>query len=214
MLKIGSNKGEETLKKVAVIGGTGFLGVQVCKAALEAGFQVVSISRTGKPSKHDCDFTKAMPIDFLALDIFQEERLRVAISTCDVVIDLVGILFEKKSQNLTYQKMIVESAQMISRAAQQTNVSVVIFVSAAIGIPVVGKKYLRAKRKAEYFFQGKSFEGKIIRPPLLYGKDKKSSIYLASLLSAGMHIPFLKSILQPYQAEAVEEVAKKVVALC
>lgn len=214
MLKVGSNKGEETLKKVAVIGGTGFLGIEVCKAALEEGFRVVSISRTGQPTNQNDDFTQAMPIDFLALDIFQAERLKETISTCDVVIDLVGILFEKKFQNLTYQKMIVESAQIISNAAQQTNVSVVIFVSAAIGIPLIGKKYLLAKREAEHLFKGKSFEGKIIRPPLLYGKAKKSSIYLAYLLKVGMYLPFLKNVLRPYQAEAVEEVAKKIVALC
>jgi phosphoglycerate dehydrogenase-like enzyme len=39
----------EGKKKVMVLGGTGFVGQEICKQALEAGFDVVAVSRRGVP---------------------------------------------------------------------------------------------------------------------------------------------------------------------
>jgi uncharacterized protein YbjT (DUF2867 family) len=35
--------------KVLVLGGTGFVGTEVCKQALQAGYDVVALSRRGVP---------------------------------------------------------------------------------------------------------------------------------------------------------------------
>lgn len=37
------------IKKILIIGGTGLLGSSICRSALNKGYQVLSLTRTGKP---------------------------------------------------------------------------------------------------------------------------------------------------------------------
>ncbi|XP_074573489.1 uncharacterized protein LOC141829913 [Curcuma longa] len=40
-------------EKIVVLGGTGFVGSAICKAAVSKGIEVVSVSRSGRPSYTD-----------------------------------------------------------------------------------------------------------------------------------------------------------------
>ena len=40
-------------KKLLVLGGSGYLGSRICRAAVEAGYKVTALSRRGGPPKMD-----------------------------------------------------------------------------------------------------------------------------------------------------------------
>ena len=67
------------MARLLVLGGTGFVGLEVCRAAVRDGFSVTALSRRGKPScALDSELAK---VQWIACDATQSGRLRAIIGT-------------------------------------------------------------------------------------------------------------------------------------
>ena len=77
--------------RVAVIGGTGFIGKRVCQQLVAAGCSVVSVSRRGAPPELENTGSWARDVEWVTADAFSlgsaEEEL---VGPVDAAVSLVG----------------------------------------------------------------------------------------------------------------------------
>ena len=87
-------------KKILVLGGAGFLGKAVVDNLLEVGARVLVLTRN--ENKIKLSKTSALPGQFeiISANIFEEGILEKYIQDKYAVINLCGILFERKITNL------------------------------------------------------------------------------------------------------------------
>ncbi|CDO91742.1 unnamed protein product [Kluyveromyces dobzhanskii CBS 2104] len=87
------------VRKLVVLGGTGFLGKRICEAAIEANFQVVALSRSGKATSSE---PWAKEVEWKSCDIFDPETYAPVLRNATDVVHSLGILLESEN----YKKQI------------------------------------------------------------------------------------------------------------
>ncbi|PKX92794.1 ubiquinone biosynthesis protein COQ11 [Aspergillus novofumigatus IBT 16806] len=86
-------------KRVVVAGGNGFLGSRICKSAVNRGWSVTSLSRSGEPrwdtvtSSHDRP-TWANSVEWAKADLLKPDTYKPFLRDADVVVHSMGILLE------------------------------------------------------------------------------------------------------------------------
>ena len=74
-------------RRLVVVGGTGFVGTRVVRAALSQGLRVASVSRSGKLIRDDPTLAGA---EFLAADVEDKASLRRVLDGADAVVSCLG----------------------------------------------------------------------------------------------------------------------------
>ncbi|KAF2862073.1 NAD(P)-binding protein [Piedraia hortae CBS 480.64] len=88
---------------------------------------------------------------------------------------------------LTYELMNRDSAVLLAKEANEANVPVFGFVSAAAGAPVLPARYITTKREAEATIHARfpRMRGVFIRPGFLYDSSRSFTMPLAALTYGG-----------------------------
>ncbi|QPG77167.1 hypothetical protein FOA43_004573 [Brettanomyces nanus] len=91
-------------QKIVVFGGNGFLGRRICQASIRKGFNVTSVSMSGKEPKlvtpSDSEWIKK--VNWTKGDVFKPETYRNEIKDAVGVVHSIGILLE----NQNYKKVV------------------------------------------------------------------------------------------------------------
>ncbi|KAH7921743.1 NAD(P)-binding protein [Leucogyrophana mollusca] len=84
------------IQKVLVVGGNGFIGSAVCKAALARGMEVTSISSSGRPYRTPKGHTPAWAskVDWRKADALRPETYAQLLSGVNAVVHTLGTLLE------------------------------------------------------------------------------------------------------------------------
>ncbi|CCH45895.1 hypothetical protein BN7_5482 [Wickerhamomyces ciferrii] len=100
------------MSKLVVLGGNGFLGRRICQAGINAGFQVTSLSRSGKPPKLTPLENKTWieKVDWKSADIFQPNSYKDELKDAKSVIHSLGILLE----NQNYKSSINSNSSILN----------------------------------------------------------------------------------------------------
>ncbi|RUP21721.1 hypothetical protein BC936DRAFT_139168, partial [Jimgerdemannia flammicorona] len=95
-LAMASSTATTAAKKVLVVGGTGFLGLNVCRVAAMKGWEVVSLSRRGlQPSFYDRGTPDwAEKVTWVSGDSLEPSTYAEHLVGAHSVIHTVGILME------------------------------------------------------------------------------------------------------------------------
>lgn len=152
-------------KIACVFGGTGFIGRQVVRGLCKAGYRVKIISRVPESAFEEkvsgsVGQVVAVPCDY------SPEAVSSVIRGCDVVINLVGILYEKKKN--TFERIHTELPQTIAQACTHHNVARFIHVS-ALGVDRNQSKYARSKKHGEEAVVRFYPSATILRPSIVFG---------------------------------------------
>ncbi|WFC98644.1 hypothetical protein MYAM1_001375 [Malassezia yamatoensis] len=87
-------------RNLLVVGGNGFVGSAVCKQALSQGWDVQSISGSGRPFKtpkgHAPAWTESDKMHWHKADALQPSQYKEIAASCNAVVHTVGILMETK----------------------------------------------------------------------------------------------------------------------
>ncbi|KAI6150431.1 hypothetical protein BKA82DRAFT_993276 [Pisolithus tinctorius] len=90
---------EPLVQKILVVGGNGFIGSAVCRAALARGIQVTSISSSGRPYRTPKGHAPAWvsKVEWRKADALVPETYADLLPNVDGVVHTIGILLEDRS---------------------------------------------------------------------------------------------------------------------
>ena len=153
-----------------VFGGTGFVGSFICKELAWAGYNIVSVSKSGI-NKY-LNESEAMHIKFIQSDIFEDDNWVSELNDSIAVINCIGILFQKKKRNITYRRLIYETTEKIANAAKEKKVKNFIHISAIKPPSFILREYHVYKTRSEDYLRNQNFRLLIIKPRIIVSPKK------------------------------------------
>ena len=108
--------------KIAITGGTGFIGSHLAQRLVSEGHQVVLLARNRRNISID-----SAAVTFFPSDLSDPVFLTTAFKDCDAVAHCAGINREIGEQ--TYRKVHVEATQNVIKAAQKAGVKKIALMS-------------------------------------------------------------------------------------
>lgn len=198
-------------KVVGIFGGGGFLGHAVVRRLAKKGHLIKVGSRNPESHKDIKTCAAVGQIQLLHADIRDDESVQNFVNGCDVVVNLVGILFEKKKQ--TFENIHIKGAERIAKACTRANIDQLIHISALLNHPHKKSKYAITKENAEDVIK-KAFKNvSILRPSLIYGPDDHFFNTFAKIAKISPVLPVFKRGKTSFQPVYVDDVAKAIEAM-
>jgi NADH dehydrogenase len=152
--------------RIAITGGTGFVGRHLARALVSRGHEVVLIAR-GR-DRRDESLGRLARTSFVAADLGDEAQLADAFDGCDGVAHCAGINRELGEQ--TYRRVHVEGTRRVVRAAAQAGVNKVLLLSFLRARPDCGSPYHESKWRAEEIVRGGGLDYTIVKSGVIYGR--------------------------------------------
>ena len=179
---------------ILLIGGNGFVGKALIKEFKKYNVKVSYLSRS---QNHSISKDEA---NWIQGDIFNSENI-ITNEKYDIAIHLIGTIKNKK----LYSKLNTESVAQTIELCQKHNINKLAYFSANGGF----KQYLESKRNGEKLLVDSKLNYLIIRPGLMYGKERLTSYFniLPIKFFSKLGIPFFKNV----YPLPVDKVAKTVV---
>ena len=201
------------MKKIVVLGGTGFVGKSVCEHLVRSGWHVTVPTRRARNAKS----IQHMPgLTVRELDVHNEEALTQVLQGADAVVNLIAILHGNAAAFAHVHLHLVEK---ISRACGVHNIAQLVHVSALGASPVHPQaspsNYLRSKGQGEavlfrYAQTHPQCHVRILRPSVIFGADDAFLNVFAQLQRLFPFIP-LAGAQAKFQPVWVQDVALAVV---
>lgn len=162
--------------RIAVIGGSGFVGARVVSLLAKQGCAVRVVARSYDHAKKLMMAGQVGQIAFMKGDIRKEEDMMSAIDGMDGVVNLVGILNESWSGRVLrrgqdYHAIHVQGAERIARLARRFDVKRMLHLSALGAREDSASFYAVTKRKGEKRVQKYMEQAVILRPSVIFGED-------------------------------------------
>jgi uncharacterized protein YbjT (DUF2867 family) len=172
---------------ICVLGGTGFVGDRVVSGLAAQGHHIRVLTRHRERHRN----LLVLPtVEVFSADVHDVQQLKQHFADQDTVINLVGILNEKRDNGKGFYHAHVELAQKVIEACQAQGVTRLLHMSALNADPATGSSfYLRSKGEAEqrvHAAQGLNVTS--FRPSVIFGSSDSFINRFAELLRK---IPYL-----------------------
>ena len=179
---------------ILLIGGNGFVGNALIKEFKKYNVKVSYLSRSQNYSISKDEAT------WIHGDIFDIENI-ITNEKYDIAIHLIGTIKNKK----LYSKLNTESAPQTIKLCQKQNINKLVYFSSNGGF----KQYIESKRNGEKLVVDSKLDYLIVRPGLMYGKERLTSYFniLPIKFFSKLGIPFFKNV----YPLPVEKIAREVV---
>ena len=186
--------------RVAVTGGTGFVGTHAVRALTAAGHEVVVIARgtRRRPKRENVTFVRA--------DVVSWPGLADAFSQCTAVIHLVAVIREKGNQ--TFARVNREASEQVAEAARKASVQHLIHQSANGADPDPRYPYLETKWDGEQAAIGSGVPYTVLRPSLIFGPGDGFFTLIAKLIRLNPVVPIAGDGMALFQPIAIDDVTR------
>jgi uncharacterized protein YbjT (DUF2867 family) len=176
----------ETL--VTVFGGSGFLGRHVVRALAKRGYRVRVAVRRPELAGYLQPMGRVGQIHAVQANLRYPDSVAAAVRDADVVINLVGILFERGRQR--FDAVMTTGAQTVARAAQAVPAPL-IHVSAIGADEKSASRYARAKAEGERLVLAADQAAIIVRPSIVFGPQDDFFNRFAALARMAPALPLV-----------------------
>ena len=154
--------------RVAITGGTGFVGGHLAASLSRGDHQVILIAR-GEDRRPWAAEVKALPgISQVQAGLDDAERLQRAFAGCDAVAHCAGI--NREIGDATYQAVHVEGTRSVARAAELAGVQRLAVVSFLRARPESDSAYHDSKWAAEEIVRSSNLDWTVLKPGMMYGR--------------------------------------------
>ena len=198
-------------KVVCIFGASGFIGRHLIRRLTKKDFRIVAATRS--PYLHGYLKPLGNPgqIDLEKVNLFDEERLRILVKSSDVVINLVGILYETKKQK--FEDIHAKFPDLLSKLCSELNIKKLVHIS-ALGInETVSSQYMQSKLKGEKNIINNFNRSVILRPSVIFGPEDKFFNQFASIAEFFPVLPLIGGGLTYFQPIYVGDIAKSIMAV-
>jgi uncharacterized protein YbjT (DUF2867 family) len=189
--------------RVAVTGGTGFVGIHTVRALKDAGHEVVIVARGTKRRP------KGERVTFVQADLTSAPRLAEAFAGCDAVVHLVAIIQERGRQ--TFDRVNREGTERVIEGAKQARVGHLLHQSALGADPDPRYPYLLSKWAGEQAVRASGVPYTVLRPGLIFGPGDGFFTLLTRMMRLSPVIPIAGDGRTLFQPISVGDVTRCIV---
>ncbi len=162
--------------KLAVTGGTGFVGAHLVDRALEAGHEVVALTRREQPRRDR--------LTWVAGDLSDRAALARLVAGADAVIHVAGIL--SAPGEAEFERGNVLGTEAVLAAAATADVRRFVHVSSLAAREPRLSMYGASKARSEALVERSGLDWVIVRPPAVYGPGDRETLELFKMARRGL----------------------------
>jgi NADH dehydrogenase len=151
-------------RKVFVTGGSGFVGSAVIDELLVRGYTVNALV-----NRHELKGRDERVQSFKG-GLFEPKALNDGMAGATAVIHLVGIIMERRSRGITFERIHFQGTNSVVDAAVRNGVRRSVHMSALGVRPDAASDYHKTKYRAEQYVRGSALDWTILRPSLIHGR--------------------------------------------
>ena len=155
-------------KNILVFGSTGFIGRSLMKRLLQNGSKLICPVRNANRVKRNILSGDIGQIEVIEFDIHNLEEIKTLIANSDLVINLIGILYEKN--NLSFELVHYLLPKKIANYCELYK-KPFLHVSGLGSTFQTKSNYLISKKMGEEFIENNNTNHIIIRPSTVYGEE-------------------------------------------
>lgn len=150
--------------RVFVTGASGFVGTAVVDELVARGYAVSAlVNRRAIP------ISPGGEVRSVKGDLFDAAALDDGLVGAQAVIHLVGIIAERPSRGVTFERIHHQGTRAVVDAARRNNVRRFVHMSALGARPDAVSNYHKTKYRAEQYVRASGLDWTIIRPSLVHG---------------------------------------------
>ncbi len=193
-----------SMKKILILGGTGFVGSHVCEKLVQASCRVTVVTRRRENARH----LQLLPlVDVVEANLHDGSALAPLLAEHDAVVNLIAILHGTQT---AFDKAHVQLPLELARACEASGLRRVVHVSALGASLNSASMYQRSKARGEALLLSAGLDVTVLRPSVIFGAEDKFLNTFARLQQFFPVIPLAGSQAR-FQPVWVEDVASAIV---
>jgi nucleoside-diphosphate-sugar epimerase len=162
--------------KLAITGGTGFVGSHLVEAALSAGHEVSALTRRDQPPRDRLSWVPGSLED--------RDALRRLVTDADAVIHVAGAITAADAAG--FEQGNVAGTLAMLAAATAGGVHRFVHVSSLAAREPKLSRYGASKARAEELVERSGLDWAMVRPPAVYGPGDKETLELFRMAKLGL----------------------------
>ena len=170
--------------RVAVIGGSGFVGGYLVDALIHSGHEPHLLVRAGSEQK----LSQAKQCKIITGSLSDQDAVARTIQDCDAVIYNVGILRELRRQGVTFEETQYRGVVNAVDVSQKAGIKHFVLMSAN-GIDPAVTPYQDSKYRAEEYLRKSGIPFTIFRPSVIFGEPQGKMEIATQLYRDMVRIP-------------------------
>jgi NADH dehydrogenase len=188
--------------KIAITGGTGFVGGHFARYLIGQGHDVVLIARG--LDKRDKSIRELQRASIAMIGTNNEQELAKAFKGCDAVAHCAGINREIGEQ--TYQRVHIEGTQHVVNAARTAGVKRMALLSFLRARPNCGSPYHESKWAAEEIIRKSGLDYTVLKAGVIYGQGDYMLDHLSHAFNTFPFFALVGMKAKPIRPTAVEDI--------
>lgn len=171
--------------RIALFGGTGFIGTYIVKELIQRGHTPVLLVRPGSEAKvihrKECIIVPG--------DIKDDRAVREVLDGCDAVVYTIGIIREFRRKGITFDELHYRGVKRVVDLSVEYGVERFVLMSAN-GVKPDGTVYQKTKFMAEQYLRNTGLRWTIFRPSVVFGDPAGKTEFCSQLRDQVINIPF------------------------
>ena len=172
------------MMRVAIFGGTGFVGTHLTNYLSENNFKISMLAREGSESKIQVDKN----ITIINGEIKSKNSISETLEGCDFVIYNIGILNEFANDGVTFESLQYQGLKRVVDQCSNLSIRKFILMSAS-GVENNITKYQKTKLSAEEYLKGSGLTYTIFRPSVIFGDPQGKMEFATQLFNEMIRPP-------------------------
>ncbi len=190
--------------RVAITGGTGFVGRHLAARLAAQGHEVVLVARG--IDRRDKSVTRLPGTRLVRASLTDEARLRESFEGCEAVAHCAGINRERGAE--TYRAVHIEGTRTVVAAAQAAGVSRIAILSFLRARPDCRSGYHESKWAAEEIVRSSGLEWTVLKSGVIHGRGDHLLDHLSRALQTFPMFATVGLSDRPLRPVAVADIAR------
>ena len=196
--------------KITIFGGTGFLGRHLIKYLCNHECIIQVPTRSPAKGYFLQPLGDVGQINLIKFDLSDNKKLKNLVENSDIIINLVGILYEKKRNDFievhyNFVKKLVDNIKIYKKKFVQVS---------ALGVnKSKDSLYSKSKNQADIYIKKNLEKFLIIRPSLIFGPEDNFFNKFAQMSLISPFLPLIAGGTTKFQPVYVEDVCKGIIKI-